>query len=86
MRGMLLVGSIGLALHLVLPQIPGIERSLRLVAGTSHLQVGAAFLAELVSELCYAELLGRSVGVIFAADSSPGPQRPRRWFMLRLSP
>jgi hypothetical protein len=35
-RGTLLVGSIGLALHLVLPQIPGIERSLRLVAGTSH--------------------------------------------------
>ena len=31
MRGALLVGSIGLALHLVLPHIPGIERSLRLV-------------------------------------------------------
>jgi len=76
-RGTLLVGSIGLALHLVLPQIPGIERSLRLVAGTSHALVGAAFLAELVSELCYAELLGRSVGVI---SRSPG-----RWFMLRLT-
>ena len=36
-RGALLVGSIGLALHLVLPQIPGIERSLRLVAGTSRM-------------------------------------------------
>jgi hypothetical protein len=56
-RGVLLVGSIGLALHLVLPQISGIERSLRLVAGTSHLLVAAAFLAELASELCYAELL-----------------------------
>jgi glycosyltransferase 2 family protein len=84
-RGVLLVGSIGLALHLVLPQIPGIERSLRLVAGTSHLLVAAAFLAELASELCYAELLGRSVGVIFAAGSSPRSQRPRRWFMLRLT-
>jgi uncharacterized protein (TIRG00374 family) len=72
-----LVGSIGLALHLVLPQIPGIERSLRLVASTSHALVGAAFLAELVSELCYAELLGRSVGVI--------SRRPGRWFMLRLT-
>jgi uncharacterized protein (TIRG00374 family) len=76
-RGVLLVGSIGLALHLVLPQIPGIERSLRLVAGTSHALVGAAFLAELASELSYAELLGRSVGSI--------SRRPGRWFMLRLT-
>jgi glycosyltransferase 2 family protein len=80
-----LVGSIGLALHLVLPQIPGLERSLRLVAGTSHILVGAAFLAELVSELCYAELLGRSVGVIFAGAYSPRSRRPGRWFMLRLT-
>ena len=84
-RGALLVGSIGLALHLVLPQIPGLERSLRLVAGTSHILVGAAFLAELASELCYAELLGHSVGVIFAGNSSPRYRRPRRWFMLRLT-
>jgi hypothetical protein len=35
----------------------------------------AAFLAELASELCYAELLGRSVGVIFAVDSSGFPYR-----------
>jgi glycosyltransferase 2 family protein len=77
-RGTLLVGSIGLALHLLLPQIPGIERSLRLVAGTSHLLVGAAFLAEVLSELCYAELLGRSVGMT-------NHQRLGRWFMLRLT-
>jgi uncharacterized protein (TIRG00374 family) len=76
-RGVLLVGSIGLTLHLVLPQIPGLERSLQLVAGTSHALVGAAFLAELVSELCYAELLGSSLGVI--------SRRPGRWFMLRLT-
>jgi glycosyltransferase 2 family protein len=75
---MLLVGSIGLALHLVLPQIPGIERSLWLVADTSHLLVGVAFLAELASELCYAELLGRTIGVT-------DHRRPGRWFMLRLT-
>jgi uncharacterized protein (TIRG00374 family) len=75
---MLLVGSIGLALHLVLPQIPGIERSLRLVTGTSHLLVGVAFLAELASELCYAELLGRTIGMA-------NHRRPGRWFMLRLT-
>jgi uncharacterized protein (TIRG00374 family) len=84
-RGVLLVGSVGLALHLVLPQIPGLERALRLVAGTSHLLVGAAFLAELLSELCYAELLRRSVGVISTAESSPRSRKPGRWFMLRLT-
>ena len=78
MRGVLLVGSIGLALHLVLPQIPGIERSLRLVAGTSHLLVAAAFLAELASELCYAELLGRSV-------ETTNHRSLGRWFMFRLT-
>ena len=83
-RSALLVGSIGLALHLLLPQIPGIERSLRLVAGTSHALVGTAFLAELVSELCYAELLGRTVGVL-STRLSPGSRRPGRWFMLRLT-
>ena len=77
-RGALLVGSIGLALHLVLPQIPGIERSMRLVAGTSHPLVAAAFLVELASELCYAELLRRSLG-------ATNPRRPGRWFMLRLT-
>ncbi len=46
LRGILMVTSIGLALHLVLPEIPGLERSLQLISGTSHLLVGAAFLAE----------------------------------------
>ncbi len=84
-RGALVVGSIGLALHLVLPQIPGIERSLRLVAHTAHLLVGAAFLAELTSEMCYAELLGRSVGAIPRPRLSRSPHQPGRWFMLRLT-
>jgi uncharacterized protein (TIRG00374 family) len=88
LRGALLVASIGLALHLVFPQIPGLERSLRLIASTSHLLVGAAFVAELASELCYAELLGQSVGAV----AGPGPSlrfrrrgRIGRWFMLRLA-
>ena len=63
LRGVLMVASIGLTLHLVLPQIPGLERSLRLIVDTSHLLVGAAFVAEVLSEVCYAELLGRSVGI-----------------------
>ncbi len=88
LRGVLLVASIGLALHLVLPQIPGLERSLRLIVGTSHLLVGAAFVAEVLSELCYAELLGRSVGTISTPGPSSRARRRRgmeRWFMLRLT-
>jgi glycosyltransferase 2 family protein len=77
-RGALLVGSIGLALHLVLPQIAGIGRSLRLIAGASHLLVLAAFVAEVASELSYAELLGRSIG-------TTSFRRLGRWFMLRLT-
>ena len=87
-RSVLLVASIGLALHLVLPQIPGLERSLRLIVGTSHLLVGAAFAAEVLSELCYAELLGRSVGKLVRPRFSSRVGRRRgieRWFMLRLT-
>src|SRR5215213_4465653 len=87
-RSVLLVASIGLALHLVLPQIPGLERSLRLIVGTSHLLVGAAFAAEVLSELCYAELLGRSVGTIARPRPSSRLGRRRRierWFMFRLT-
>ena len=72
----MLLGSIGLALHLLLLQMLGIETSLLLVAGTSHPLAVVAFLAE---------LLGRSVGVIFAGNSSPRSWRPKRWFMLRLT-
>jgi glycosyltransferase 2 family protein len=88
LRGVLLVASIGLALHLFLPQIPGLERSLRLIVSTSHLLIGAAFVAEVLSELSYAELLGRSVGTIARLGFSPHVRRHRgieRWFMLRLT-
>jgi uncharacterized protein (TIRG00374 family) len=88
LRGVLLVASIGLALHLVLPQIPGLERSLRLIVGTSHVLVAAAFVAEVLSELCYAELLGRSVGTVARPRLSSRVRRRRgmeRWFMLRLT-
>jgi glycosyltransferase 2 family protein len=77
-----------MALHLVLPQIPGLERSLRLIVGTSHLLVGAAFVAEVLSELCYAELLGRSVGTISRLGFSSRVRKRggiERWFMLRLT-
>ena len=86
---MLLVLSVGLALHFVFPQIPGLERSARLLAGASHLLVGAALLAEVASELCYGELLGRSVGALPNTGRSPSLREGRRgagrWFLLRLT-
>jgi glycosyltransferase 2 family protein len=88
LRVVLLVTSIGLALHLVFPQIPGIERSLQLIASTSHLLVGAAFVAEVLSELCYAELLRRSVGTVSGPGFSSRDRRHRGiglCFMLRLT-
>jgi hypothetical protein len=87
LRGILMVTSIGLALHLVLPEMPGLERALQLISGTSHLLVGAAFVAEVLGELCYAELLGRSVGKVSGLGFSSRLKRCRRierWFMLRL--
>lgn len=80
LRGALLVASVGLALHLVLPLIPGLERSARLLADASHVLVAAAFAAELLSELCYAELLGRSVGLAAGRRRGIG-----RWFAFRLT-
>ena len=86
---MLLVVSVGLALHLVFPQIPGLERSARLLDEASHLLVGAALLAEVASELCYGELLGRSVGALPNPGRSSSFRKGRRgvgrWFLLRLT-
>jgi uncharacterized protein (TIRG00374 family) len=88
LRNVVYLASLGLAVHLILPQIPGLERSARLVTEASPLLVGAAFLAELSSEMSYAELLGRSVA---AASRSGTDLRSRKYrglgplFMLRLT-
>jgi len=88
LRNLLYLGSIGLAVHLILPQIPGLEHSARLVAGASPLLVGVAFLAEVSSEVCYAELLGRAVAAASRRETT-ARSRSRRglglWFMLRLT-
>jgi uncharacterized protein (TIRG00374 family) len=88
LRNVVYLASLGLAVHLILPQIPGLEHSARLVAEASPLLVGAAFVAELLSEMSYAELLGRSVA---AASRSDTDLRSRNYrglgplFMLRLT-
>lgn len=82
LRGVLFVASIGLALHLILPQIPGIERSARLLTDASHVLVAAALAAEILSELCYARLLQSFVSGLRRA----GVRRsPNLWFFLRLT-
>ena len=82
------LASAGLALHLVLPQLPGIRRSLGLVADSSRPLLVAAFGAILSSFLCYGELLGRSSGA--AAGFGASIKRRRRsglgrFFTLRLT-
>ncbi len=82
------LASAGLALHLVLPQLPGIRRSLGLVAGSSGPLLVAAFGAILASFLCYGELLGRSAGAAAGFGASIKRRRRRglgRFFTLRLT-
>jgi uncharacterized protein (TIRG00374 family) len=87
LKSVLYLASVGLALHLILPQLPGIERSLVLISDSSVPLIAAAFFAILASQLCYAELLGRSTAA--AAGIVPASKRRRmglgRWFMLRLT-
>jgi glycosyltransferase 2 family protein len=87
-RNVVYLASLGLAVHLILPQIPGLEHSARLVATASPLVVGAAFLAELLSEMSYAELLGRSVAAASRTDTTLRSRVYRGLgplFMLRLT-
>ena len=88
MRNVFYLVSVGLAVHLVLPQIPGLERSARLVTEAAPVLVFAAFLAEVTSEACYAELLGRSVAAASRLGTSVRSRNRRGlgpWFMLRLT-
>ena len=89
MRTVLYVGSVGLALHLILPQLPGIERSLVLVSESSRLLIAAAFLCFLGSQACYAWLLSRSTAAATGLALASERRRRRRglglWFMLRLT-
>jgi glycosyltransferase 2 family protein len=88
LQAVLYLASVGLALYLVLPQIPGIRRSLALVMGSSGPLLAAAFGAILASFLCYGELLGRSAGAAVGLGVS-ARRRHRmglgRFFTLRLT-
>jgi hypothetical protein len=62
LRHVLYLLSIGLAVHLILPEIAGIEHSTRLITKAAPALILAAFLAEVASQFCYAELMGRTIG------------------------
>lgn len=88
LRHVLFLLSIGLAVHLILPEINGIGRSTRLVARAAPALILAAFLAEVASQFCYAELMGRSIRVASAVGTRIQRRRRRglgRWFMFRLA-
>ena len=88
MQALLYLASVGLALYLVLPQLPGIRRSLALVAGSSGPLLVAAFGAILVSFLCYGELLGRAAGAAAGTGASIARRRRLglgRFFTLRMT-
>jgi hypothetical protein len=87
-RVVLYVASLGAALYLLLPMLPGLGRSAEAAATASRPLLVAALAAELCSLLCYSELLARSV--VAAARMRSSPERRRRaglgpWFAFRLA-
>ena len=88
LKSVLYLASLGLAVHLVLPRIPGIERSFVLISNSSGPLIWAAFLAIFGSYACYAEILGYTVGATTGLGISARSRRRRglgRWFMFRLT-
>jgi glycosyltransferase 2 family protein len=87
-RNVLYIVSLGFALYLLLPLLPGLEHSVDVMARASKPLLVAALAAELCSLLCYSELLARSV--VAAARMRPSLERRRRsglgpWFAFRLA-
>ena len=73
---------------MILPEIAGIERSARLIARATPILILTAFLAELASQSCYAELIGRAVGTASRVGTTIQRRRRHglgRWFMFRLA-
>ena len=87
-KSVVYLASLGLAVHLVVPRIPGIERSFVLISNSSGPLIWAAFLTIFGSYACYAEILGYTVGATTGVGVSARSRRRRglgRWFMFRLT-
>lgn len=88
LRNVLYIAFLGVALYLLLPQLPGLEHSANVLAGASDLLLVAAIAAEVTSLVCYSEVLGRSV--VAASGMSYSLERRRRsglgpWFVFLLA-
>ena len=88
LRNVLYIVALGGALYMLVPQLPGIERSANVLADISGPFLVAALAAELTSLLCYSEVLGRSV--VAASRMRPSLEARRRsglgpWFVFRLA-
>jgi uncharacterized protein (TIRG00374 family) len=84
----LYVASLGVALYLLLPMLPQLERSANVMARASKPLLVVALAVELCSLLCCSELLARSV--VAAARMRPSLKRRRRaglgpWFTFRMT-
>ena len=85
---MLYVAFLGVVLYLLLPQLPGLKRSATVLGGASELLLVAALAAEILSLMCFSEVLGRSV--VAASQMRPSLKERRRtglgpWFVFRLA-
>jgi len=84
----LYVAFLGVVLYLLLPQLPGLKRSAIVLGGASELLLVAALAAEIISLMCFSEVLGRSV--VAASQMRPSLKERRRtglgqWFVFRLA-
>ena len=85
---MLYVASLGVVLYLLLPLLPGLERSATVLARSSKLLLVTALAAEIISLTCYSEVLGRSVVAVSRMRSSVQARRRSGlgpWFVFRLA-
>jgi uncharacterized protein (TIRG00374 family) len=84
----LYVAFLGIVLYLLLPFLPGLERSATVLVRASKLLLVIALAAEISSLTCFSEVLGRSV--ILASKMRPSLNERRRgglgpWFVFRLA-
>lgn len=88
LRNLLYVAFLGVVLYLLLPLLPGLKRSATVLAGASVLLMVAALAAEIISLMCYSEVLGRSV--VAASRMRPSLEARHRsglgpWFVFRIA-
>ena len=87
-RNVLYIAFLGIVLYLLLPFLPGLERSATVLVRASKLLLVIALAAEISSLTCFSEVLGRSV--ILASKMRPSLKERRRgglgpWFVFRLA-